>query len=99
MVEALYKTKNPIPNTENLTPIRIKLDCSAYTLLSQVMEIYISEKDKLGYLNGDSPPPSQIDPTFWKWRTENAIVKSWSINSMDPTLIGNFIRFSIAKAV
>ena len=61
--------------------------------------MYISGKDKLGYINGDIPQPPSTDPTFRKWRTDNAIVKGWLINSMDPFLIGNFIRFPTAKLV
>ncbi|KAL6350723.1 hypothetical protein AAG906_028185 [Vitis piasezkii] len=33
------------------------------------------------------------------WRTENATMKGWLIGSMDPSLIGNFIRFPTAKQV
>ena len=61
--------------------------------------MYITGKDKLGYINGDFLQPEPTDPTFRRWRTENAIVKGWLINSMDPTLISNFIRFPIAKMV
>ncbi|KAJ8638947.1 hypothetical protein MRB53_015641 [Persea americana] len=59
--------------------------------------MYISRKDKLGYITGDSPQPLEIDPFFRKWRIENAIVQGWLINSMEPSLIGNFIRFPTAK--
>ena len=59
----------------------------------------MSGKDKLGYITGDSPQPLETDPLFRKWRTENAIVKGWLINSMDPSLIGNFIRFLTSKQV
>jgi hypothetical protein len=61
--------------------------------------MYISGKDKLGYINGDIHQPSQTDPTFQKWRTDNVIVKGWLINSMDPSLIGNFIKFPTVKLV
>lgn len=61
--------------------------------------MYISGKDKLGYINGDIPQPGPADPTFRRWRTENAIVKGWLINSMDPNLVSNFIRFPTAKQV
>ncbi|KAK2967708.1 hypothetical protein RJ640_027748 [Escallonia rubra] len=80
-------------------PIDIKLDDTNYRLWSQVVEMYISGKDKLGHINGDLPQPQEADPTFKKWRTENAVVKSWLINSMDPKLIGNYIRFPKAKAI
>ena len=61
--------------------------------------MYISGKDKLGYINGDFLQPEPTDPTFRRWRIENAIVKGWLINSMDPSLISNFIRFPTAKLV
>ncbi|KAJ9170163.1 hypothetical protein P3X46_018291 [Hevea brasiliensis] len=53
--------------------------------------MYISGKDKLGYINGDLPQPPEIDPSFCKWRTENAIVKGWLINSMEPSLVWDSI--------
>ena len=61
--------------------------------------MYVAGKDKLGYINGDLPQPSTIDPSFHRWQTENATVKGWLIGSMDPSLIGNFIQFPMAKQV
>ena len=61
--------------------------------------MYIFGKDKLGYINGDSPKPPETDPSFRRWRTENAIVKGWLINSMDSSLIANFIHFPTVKQV
>lgn len=93
-------TQNQIPtNPEPSTHIGIKLDGSNYALWSQLVEMYIPGKDKLGYINGDLPEPPKTDLTFRKWRIENAVVKGWLINSMDPKLVSNFIRFSTAKAV
>jgi hypothetical protein len=100
MTKTLSKVQTQTMSTENLTaPIGIKLDGSNYALWSQVVEMYISGKDKLGFINRDFPKPPTIDPSFRKWRTNNAIVKGWLINSMDPTLIGDFIRFPTAKSV
>ncbi|KAI4316113.1 hypothetical protein L6164_024126 [Bauhinia variegata] len=80
-------------------PIGIKLEDTNYGLWSQVVEIYIFGRDKWGYINGDLPRPSETNPNFRKWRTENVVVKGWLINSMDPKLIGSYIRFPTAKAV
>ena len=100
MVEALTKAQATSQITDSPTiPINIKLDGSNYALWSQMVEMYILGKDKLGYINGDFPQPSKTDPAFRKWRTENAIVKGWLINSMDPYLVVNFIRFSTVKQV
>jgi hypothetical protein len=46
-----------------------------------------------------NPQSLSTDPCFQKWRTKNAIVKGWLINSMDTSLIGNFIWFPTAKMV
>ncbi|KAJ8634408.1 hypothetical protein MRB53_027744 [Persea americana] len=61
--------------------------------------MYISGKDKLGYINGDYPYPPETNPSFRKWRTENAMVKGWLINSMDHSLVVNFIRYPTTKQV
>lgn len=91
------QTKNQVPTYEPpAAPISIKLDGSNLSL-SQVVEMYISGKYKMGYINGDIPQHESSNPMFRKWRTENAIVKGWIINSMDLTLISNFIRFPTAK--
>ena len=100
MTEALNRTQTPTITSEpSAAPIGIKFDGSNYALWSQIVEMYISGKDKLGYINGDFPQPPPTDPSFRKWRTDNAIVKGWLITSMDPSLFGNFIRFPTAKAV
>ncbi|KAL6337493.1 hypothetical protein AAG906_037086 [Vitis piasezkii] len=59
--------------------------------------MYILGKDKLGFINGDYPQPPETDPSFRKWRTKNAMVKGWLINSMDHSLVVNFIRYPTAK--
>ena len=57
MTEALSKVQVSTSTNENSTaPIGIKLDGSNYARWSQVVEMYISGKDKLGYINGDCPP-------------------------------------------
>ena len=61
--------------------------------------MFISGKGKLGYINGDYPQPLETDPSFRKWRNENAMVKGWLINSMDHSLVVNFIRYPTAKQV
>lgn len=43
--------------------------------------------------------PRETNPNLRRWRTENAVVKGWLINSMDPKLISNYIIFPNAKAV
>ena len=61
--------------------------------------MFISGKDRLGYINGDLPQQELNDPSFRRWRTKNSLVKGWLIGSMNPSLVSNFIRFPIAKQV
>ena len=76
ITEALGKVQTPSLTTEPVAaPIGIKLDNNNYALWSQVVEMYVSGKDKLGFINGDSPQPPSTDPTFRRWLTDNAIVK------------------------
>ncbi|XP_070660512.1 uncharacterized protein [Malus domestica] len=61
--------------------------------------MFVVGKDKLGYLFGSNPQPPIDDPAFTKWRTENAIMKGWLINSMEPNLIGYSIQLPTTKEV
>lgn len=65
MTEVLSKTSTPTQTSDITTaPIDIKFDGTNYALWSQMVEMYISGKDKLGYINNDLPQPPQKDPTF-----------------------------------
>ena len=56
LTEALSKVQTPTLSTEPpAAPIGVKLNDINYALWSQVVEMYISGKDKLGYINGDLP--------------------------------------------
>ena len=101
MTEVLSRVHtSPSPITDSpMVQINIKLDGSNYGLWSQVVEMFISGKDKLGYINGDYPQPLETDPSFRRWRTENAMMKGWLIKSMDHSLVVNFIRYPTAKQV
>ena len=56
----------------------IKLDGQNYALWSQVMEMYIAEKDKLGYILGDIPQPEPTDPTFGSGELKMMLSKAGS---------------------
>lgn len=100
MVEVLNSCQKSTPSMDSSSAqIGIKLDDTNYALWSQIVEMYISGKDKLGYINGELPQPSPTDPAYRRWRTEDSIVKGWLINNMAPSLIGTFVRFPTAKAV
>jgi len=102
MTQAINQNQTQTPTVMHditATQIGIKLDGTNYALWSQIVEMFISGKDKLGYINGDLPQPEPNDPSFRRWRTENSVVKGWLIGSMNPSLVSNFIRFPTAKQV
>ena len=84
MQQALIQTQISINSSSDNFGIQmgIKLDGHNYTLWSLVMKMYIAGKDRLRYILGDTPQPEPTDAAFRKWRTENAVVKGWLINSM-----------------
>ena len=98
MVDVLNKAPTPTTIADTV-PISIKLDGSNYALWPQVVEMFISGRDKLGYINSDLPQPTPTDPLFQQWRTKNSIVKGWLIRTMDSSFVSTFIRYPTAKEV
>ena len=98
MAEVLNKALTPIATT-NTALIDIKLNWSNYALWSQVVEMFISGRDKLGYINDDLPQLVPTDPLFQRWRTKNVVVKGWLNNTMDSSLVSTFIQYPIVKEV
>ena len=67
MTEFLTKnqTQTHLPTyAASAAQIGIKLDGTNYALWSQVVEMYILGKDKLGSINGDFMQPEPTDPNF-----------------------------------
>lgn len=77
----------------------VKFNGQNYELWSQIIEMFISDRDKLRLITCEIKQPTPTDPTYNKWITKNAIVKGWIIDSLTLDLIGKFIRFSTAKRV
>jgi len=106
--------RNPIvpvtPNNPLSNPIIIQQDTSGfpvsvilnetnYTLWSQLMEMRIGARNKVGYLTRATSKPILNDPNYDTWITENHKVKSWLIESMSPHLTQRFIRLVTAREI
>ena len=59
-----------------------KLNGSNYSTWSQSVEMYITGRGKMQYLTGKKPKLVETDAAYPKWVEENAMVKSWLLNSM-----------------
>ncbi|CAL8997527.1 unnamed protein product [Prunus brigantina] len=88
-----------IQNDNSALPTGVILNETNYALWSQLMEIRIATRGKLGYLTGSIAMPAEFAPTFDAWTTENLRVKGWLIDSMSPELMGRFIRLRTAKEI
>ncbi|KAL5751989.1 hypothetical protein ACOSQ2_022496 [Xanthoceras sorbifolium] len=89
----------PIYSHDNSSKIEIKLDGSNYHLWSKFVEIFVAEKDKYGFLTGESVKPATISPTYRRWLADNALVQGWLLGSMSPKIMGMFVRLPTAQVI
>ncbi|XP_078154779.1 uncharacterized protein LOC144550675 [Carex rostrata] len=80
-------------------PISTKLDDTNHTLWSQAVRLYVKGRDKMKHITGNPSPPLPTDPLFQRWDMDDAVVKGWLINSLEPKLQNTFIRYPTAKEV
>ena len=64
-----------------------KLDGTNYSTWSQFVKLYVTRKEKLGYLTGEKKQPTISNPFFSTWVKENAMLMSWLLNSMTLILV------------
>ena len=86
-------TKKPSTVTIHETSfptISIKLDGANYHIWSQIMEMHIA---------GRKVAPVENDSSYDEWKAEDALVKSWLINSMTDKLMAHFVQCGTAKKV
>ena len=98
--ELLQTQKNStIPVEVPMNLINVKLDGTNYGLWISMMETHLTGKDKLGFVKGDrsAPLPTAVD--YEQWKMQDSMVKGLLLNSLDPSLIGNFHRYSTAREV
>ncbi|KAK3008332.1 hypothetical protein RJ639_014789 [Escallonia herrerae] len=80
-------------------PTSIVLDETNFPLWSQLMEMRIGARNKVGYLTGETVKPATNDPSYATWIIDNHKVKSWLIYSMSPHLMQQFIQLATAKEI
>ena len=61
--------------------------------------MFIYGKGKDDYLTGEVTIPDKNDPKFKVWKTENHMVMSWLINSMNNNIGENFLLYGTAKEI
>ncbi|XP_070047124.1 uncharacterized protein [Nicotiana tomentosiformis] len=81
-----------------LIPIQL-IGSENYGLWSRSMRLTLKAKRKLGFIIGDCKKESFKDALHEEWKTCNAIVHSWIMNSVSKDLISGIIYASDAHAV
>ncbi|KAJ8768201.1 hypothetical protein K2173_021141 [Erythroxylum novogranatense] len=70
-------------------PTSVVLDETNFPLWSQLMEMRIGARNKIGYLIGEMVKPAKNDSSY----------ATWLIDSMSPHLMQRFIRLATAKEI
>lgn len=104
IAQALIQNQNqqiiPTPHIDQtIQPVAVKFDGKNYGIWSNLAEGCLSMKEKFGYVNGDRDEPASSDTGYPRWKAENAQVKNWLLNSMEPSLIGNYVHHTSAKDI
>ncbi|CAL9030740.1 unnamed protein product [Prunus brigantina] len=88
-------------HTESSTnlPMGFKLNGSNYEIWASMIELHATTQGKLGYLTGDTDAPDSKDPKFGKWKIDDAVVKSWMLRTMVPSLLNIFHTLTTAKEI
>ncbi|KAI5353166.1 hypothetical protein L3X38_006059 [Prunus dulcis] len=86
-----------VHHDSSAAPTIVKLNGTNYSVWSQLLELHVAGKGKYGYLTGAYAAPALADSNYNKWYAENAIVKGWLIQSMEPDIMQIFLPYKTAK--
>ncbi|RVX02883.1 hypothetical protein CK203_023151 [Vitis vinifera] len=76
-----------------------KINGQNFLRWSQFVKLYIRGKGKIGYLTGSTMTPLEDDPKFQMWDSENFMIISWLINSMESEIGQTYMFLPTAKQV
>ncbi|XP_072071933.1 uncharacterized protein [Arachis hypogaea] len=74
-----------------------RLNGSNYLRWSQSVQMYIRGRGKIGYLTGERSQPNITDSQYHVWDTENSMVMTWLVNSMEEDISSNYMYYTTAK--
>ena len=70
-----------------------------YLEWAQAIKLVIDDKGKFSHLNRETTKPTDNDPMLRTWRSENSLVTTWLINSMDLSIGKRDLFLPIARDV
>jgi arginyl-tRNA synthetase len=76
----------------------ILLNETNYDMWSQIIEMHITEKEKLSFIRG-TQTPAKKEEGYKKWYADNKKVKRWLLMSMTPEIIKRYLRLPTAHDI
>ena len=76
-----------------------KLNGQNYLQWYQSVLMFIFEKGKDDNLTGEIETLQKIDPKFRQWKSDNNMIMSWLINSMNNNICENFLLYGTTKEI
>ncbi|KAG7597976.1 Retrotransposon Copia-like N-terminal [Arabidopsis suecica] len=75
------------------------LDGTNYNTWNMAITNALDAKNKLAFVDGSLPRPSEIHTHYRIWSRCNAMVKSWILNSVTKEIYGSILRFKDASEI
>jgi len=76
----------------------ILLNETNYDMWSQIIEMHITEKERLSFIRG-TQIPAKKEEGYKKWYVDNKKVKRWLLMSMTPEIIKRYLRLPTAHDI
>ena len=95
--ETMIPSNNGFSDSSHLPITGHKLNGQNFLQWSQSVMMFICGKGKDDYLTGIITPPKKEDQGFKVWKSENNMVMSWLINSMNNDIGENFLLYGTTK--
>ena len=90
----LHPSDNP-----GLVVSAVTLDENNYDQWQRSMEIALSSKLKLGFVDGSYVQPPANSPLYVHWMRCNNMITSWLLNSVNDTIRNSIVYMRTAKAI
>ena len=88
-----------VVQSEGVFNIGIILNESNYDVWSQLMEMHITEREKLSFILGKTKLPLEFEDGYERWYADNQKVKRWLLMSMNPEIMKRYLRVPTAREI
>ncbi|KAF6167535.1 hypothetical protein GIB67_031736 [Kingdonia uniflora] len=77
---------NSVHDNPNLKITSQLLDGLNHVRWAQSVKLFVGGRGKIGFLLGTEKEPAKSDPKYAKWFSDDSMVRTWLINSMQSTI-------------